>query len=57
VDLRIVHERFGSSSDPSLHGHLHYPSDINRSLNEDITDKIRKYRADYKNNSPNLSPL
>ncbi len=23
VDLRIVHERFGSSSDPSLHGHLH----------------------------------
>ena len=26
---------------------------IDRSLNEDATDKIRKYRADYNNNSPN----
>ncbi len=53
LDLRISHERFGSSSDPNLHGHLHYPTDIDRSLNEAVTDKIRKYRADYNNNPPN----
>ena len=28
LDLRIVHDRFGSNSDPSLNGHLHYPNDI-----------------------------
>jgi hypothetical protein len=52
MDLRIDHERFGSSSDPSINGHLHYPNDVDRSLNEVATDKIRKYRADYNNNPP-----
>jgi hypothetical protein len=33
-------ERFGSSSDPSLNGHLDYPNDIDRSLKETATDKI-----------------
>jgi hypothetical protein len=46
-------DRYGSSSDPSLNGHLHYPNDIDRSLNEAAADKIRKYRADYNNNPPN----
>ncbi len=32
LDLRIAHDRFGSSSDPSLNGHLHYPNDIDKSL-------------------------
>jgi hypothetical protein len=49
----ISHDRYGSSSDPSLIGHLRYPNDINRSLKETTTDKIRKYRADYNNNPPN----
>jgi hypothetical protein len=31
---------------------IHYPNDIDRSLNEDAVDKIRKYRADYNNNPP-----
>jgi hypothetical protein len=53
VDLRIVHERWGSTSDPSLDGHLHYPNNIDRSLNESVTDKIRKYLTDYDNNPPN----
>jgi hypothetical protein len=53
VDLRITHERWGSTSDPTLNGHLHYPNDIDRSLNESVTDKIRKYRADYNVNPPN----
>jgi hypothetical protein len=53
LDLRIAHDRFGSSSDPSINGHLHYPNDIDRSLNEAAADKIRKYRADYNNNPPN----
>jgi hypothetical protein len=52
MDLRIVHDRFRSSSDPSLNGHLHYPNDIDRSINESTDDKIRKYRADYNNNPP-----
>ena len=52
LDLRIAHDRWGSSSDPSINGHLHYPYDIDRSLNEAATDKIRKDRADYNNNPP-----
>ena len=47
-----THDRFGSSSDPSLNGNVHYPNDIDRSLNEAATDKIRKYRSDYNNNPP-----
>ena len=52
LDLRIAHERWGSSSDPSIHGHLHYPDDVDRLLNETASDKIRKYRTDYNNNPP-----
>ncbi len=54
LDLHITHDRFGSSSDPSLNGHLHYPNDIEKSLNETTTDKIRKYHADYNNNPPSV---
>jgi hypothetical protein len=43
---------FGSSSDPTLNGRLHY-NDIDKSLNEDTNDKIRKYREDYNNNPTN----
>jgi hypothetical protein len=32
---------------------LHY-NDINKSLNEAANDNIRKYRADYNNNPPNV---
>jgi hypothetical protein len=46
LDLRIAHDCFGSSSDPSINGHLHYPNDLDRSLNEAATDKIRQYRAE-----------
>ena len=53
LDLRIAHERFGCSSDPSINGHLHYPNNVDKSLNEDATNKIRKYRVDYHNNPPN----
>jgi hypothetical protein len=49
LDLRLAHDRFGCSSDPTLNGRLHY-NDIDKSLNEDVNDKIRKYRADYNNN-------
>jgi hypothetical protein len=40
LDLRITHECWGSSSDPSLNGHLRYPNDIDRPLNETTSDKI-----------------
>ena len=33
--------------------HKHYPNDTDRSLNEVVTDKIRKYHNDYNNNPPN----
>ncbi len=52
LDLRLTHDRFGSSSDPTLNGRLHY-NDIDQSLNEAVNDKIRKYRVDYNNNPPN----
>ncbi len=52
TDLRIDHDRFVSSSDPILNGHLHYPNDIDKSLNEAATDKVRKFQDDYKNNPP-----
>ena len=52
LDLRITHERVGRSSDLSLYGHLRYPNDNDRSLNEAAADKILKYRADYNNNPP-----
>ncbi len=54
LDLRIDHERFGSSSDPGINGHLHYPNHVDRSLNEAATDKIRRYLTDYNNNPPNV---
>ncbi len=57
LDLRIAHDRFGSSSDPSLNGNLHYPNDIDKSLNETVGDKIRKYRVDCNNNPPNVVSL
>ena len=53
LDLRIAHDRRGSSSDPSINGHLHYPNDLDSPLNEAAADKIRTYRTDYNNNPPN----
>ena len=47
LDLRITPERWRSSSDPDLNGHLRYP-------NESVVDKIRKYLTDYNNNPPNV---
>ncbi len=52
LNLRITHDRFGSSSDPSLNGHIHDPNNMDKSLNETVTDKIRKYRVDYNNKPP-----
>ncbi len=52
LDLRLGHDRFDSSSDPTLNGRLHY-NDIDKSLNEAGNDKIRKYRVDYNNNPSN----
>ena len=49
LDLRVAHARWGSSSNPSLDDHLHYPADIDRTLNEADADKILQYRADYNN--------
>jgi hypothetical protein len=52
MDLRIAHDRVGSSPDPSLNGHLKYPNNLDQSLNEAGNDKIRKYRADYNDRPP-----
>jgi hypothetical protein len=55
MDLLIVHDCFGSRSDLNLNGHLHYPNDIDGSLTESVSDKIRKYRSDYNNNPSNVT--
>ena len=52
LDLRIAHDRVGSSTDPTLNGHLRHPNNLDQSLNDAAADKIRKYRADYNNNPP-----
>ncbi len=52
LDLRVAHDRVGSSTDPALNGHLRYPNNLDQSLNDTDTDKIRRYRADYNNNPP-----
>ncbi len=52
LDLRIADDRVGSSSDPTLNGHLKYPNNLDQSLNDAAADKIRKYRADYNNRPP-----
>jgi len=50
LDLRITHERFGSSSDPSINGHLQYPNDLDGPLNE-VTgsdlDQFHLHRAAF----------
>ena len=53
LDLHIVHESWGSNSDPTTHGHLHYPKDLERSLNETTPDKIQSYRSDYNDRPSN----
>jgi hypothetical protein len=52
LDLRIAHDRVGSSSDPTLNGHSKYPNNLDQSLNDAAADKIWKYRADYNNRPP-----
>jgi len=52
LDLRVAHDRVGSSADPVLNGHLRHPNNLDKSLNDTAADKIPKYRADYNNNPP-----
>jgi hypothetical protein len=52
LDLRVAHDRVGSSADPALNGHLRYSNNLDQSLNDTVADKIRRYRADYNNNPP-----
>ncbi len=54
MDLRIAHDRVGSSIDPTLNGHLKYPNNLDQSLNDVAPDKIRKCRTDYNNNPPSV---
>ncbi len=54
LDLRVAHDRVGSSADPALNGYLRYPNNLDKSLNDEAADKIRKYRADYNNNPPSV---
>jgi hypothetical protein len=39
LDLRVVHDRVHSSSDPDLNGHLRYPNNLDQSLNDTPVDK------------------
>ncbi len=60
LDLHIVHDRWGSSSDPSLNGHLHYPNDLDGPLNKTATEQLIKYDNTTLTTMivpPTLSPL
>ena len=39
LDLRIAHDRVGSSTDPTLNGHLRYPNNLDQSLNDNLLIK------------------
>jgi hypothetical protein len=39
LDLRIAHDRVGSSADPTLNGHLKYPNNLDQSLNDQLLIK------------------
>ncbi len=52
LDLRVDHDRVGSIADPALNGHLRYPNNLDQSLDDEVADKLRKYRADYNFNPP-----
>ena len=41
MDLRVVHDRVGSSADPPLNGHLGFPNNLDQSLNDTTVDKVR----------------
>ncbi len=41
------------SSYTIINGHVLYPNDVDRSLNEDAPDKIRQCRSDYNNRPSN----
>jgi hypothetical protein len=43
LDLRIVHDRVDSSTDPALNGHLRYPNNVDQSL-YDTTAEFYSYR-------------
>ncbi len=53
LDLRITHDRVGSSTDPTLNGQLRYPNNLDQSFNDTAVDKVRKYHAYYNMNHPN----
>ena len=52
MDLCFTHDRWGSISNPSLNEKLHYPTDLDRTLNEVMTDKNLQYRVDHNNRPP-----
>ncbi len=41
-------------TDPTLNGHLRYPNNLDKSLDDTAVDKIRKYRVDYNNTPPSV---
>jgi hypothetical protein len=40
MDLRIAHDRVGSSTDPTLNGYLRYPNNLDQSLNDTTAFKV-----------------
>ena len=59
MDLYLTHECFGSNANLVLNCHLHYPlpPDIDKSINEDVSDNIRDYRVDPSDSISFMSVL
>jgi hypothetical protein len=43
----------GLATDPTFNGQLRYPNNLDQSLNDTASDKVRKYRTDHNMNPPN----
>jgi hypothetical protein len=55
-DLRITHQRYGSSSHPLQNGHLTHPQDMDAPLHLAAQGKMNSYRQQYADNQ-NISFL
>ena len=50
-------DRWGGNSNHSLNVYFHYPTDLVRTLNDAVPDKVLQYRADFNNRPSHVITL
>ncbi len=48
LDLRIAHDRVGSSTDPTLKGHLRYPNNLDQSCRFSLSEALLLFNEEVK---------